>query len=121
MERVLTLWQSNHCYLFREHQEEIAKRTAGAAIAPPKALVDEDSRVESPTTSTESTASEMPPPSFIPSFGAGKGLGVAANIMSKFGYKVRICESNLYFFAKSFGSMPACPSSLDVPFLFREC
>ncbi|VDM92137.1 unnamed protein product [Litomosoides sigmodontis] len=75
--------------LNREHQEEIAKRTAGAAIAPPKTLMEEDSRVELPADSGNgSTASDMPPPSFIPSFGAGKGLGVAANIMSKFGYKV---------------------------------
>ncbi|VDO31319.1 unnamed protein product [Onchocerca flexuosa] len=73
--------------LNREHQEEIAKRTAGAAIAPPKILMEEDSKVELPTNSDGNTASEMPPPSFIPSFGAGKGLGVAANIMSKFGYK----------------------------------
>ncbi|EPB73548.1 hypothetical protein ANCCEY_07359 [Ancylostoma ceylanicum] len=31
----------------------------------------------------------MPPPAFLPSFGkaTSKGLGVAANIMSKFGYK----------------------------------
>ncbi|KAK6049975.1 g-patch domain protein [Cooperia oncophora] len=31
----------------------------------------------------------MPPPTFLPSFGkaTSKGLGVAANIMSKFGYK----------------------------------
>lgn len=76
-------------FFFREHQEEIAKRTAGAAIAPPKNLMEEDSKVEPPTsTDAGGTASEMPPPSFIPSFGAGKGLGVAANIMSKFGYKV---------------------------------
>ncbi|EFO25312.1 G-patch domain-containing protein [Loa loa] len=74
--------------LNREHQEEIAKRTAGAAIAPPKILMEEDSRVEPPASpDAGTTASEMPPPSFIPSFGAGKGLGVAANIMSKFGYK----------------------------------
>lgn len=74
---------------FREHQEEIAKRTAGAAIAPPKILMEEDSKVEPPAgPDAGSTTSEMPPPSFIPSFGAGKGLGVAANIMSKFGYKV---------------------------------
>uniref|UniRef100_A0A0R3S508 Splicing factor 45 n=1 Tax=Elaeophora elaphi TaxID=1147741 RepID=A0A0R3S508_9BILA len=71
-----------------EHQEEIAKRTAGAAIAPPKILMEEDSKVELPTgLDASSTTSEMPPPSFIPSFGAGKGLGVAANIMTKFGYK----------------------------------
>ncbi|VDM67711.1 unnamed protein product [Strongylus vulgaris] len=31
----------------------------------------------------------MPPPTFLPTFGkaTSKGLGVAANIMSKFGYK----------------------------------
>ncbi|KAM3725853.1 Splicing factor [Dirofilaria immitis] len=74
--------------LNREHQEEIAKRTSGAAIAPPKTLMEEDSKVEPPASpDIGNTASEMPPPSFIPSFGAGKGLGVAANIMSKFGYK----------------------------------
>uniref|UniRef100_A0A1I7XDG1 RING-type E3 ubiquitin transferase (cysteine targeting) n=1 Tax=Heterorhabditis bacteriophora TaxID=37862 RepID=A0A1I7XDG1_HETBA len=38
---------------------------------------------------SDSTPATMPPPSFLPSFGKAttKGLGVAANIMSKFGYK----------------------------------
>ncbi|VDO19694.1 unnamed protein product [Heligmosomoides polygyrus] len=38
---------------------------------------------------SNSPSSSMPPPAFLPSFGkaTSKGLGVAANIMSKFGYK----------------------------------
>ncbi|VDM44576.1 unnamed protein product [Toxocara canis] len=72
--------------LHREHQEELAKRSAGAAIAPPQALMEADSKVE-PDVPTSSENNEMPPPSFVPSFGIGKGLGVAANIMTKFGYK----------------------------------
>uniref|UniRef100_A0A0N5AQ69 Splicing factor 45 n=1 Tax=Syphacia muris TaxID=451379 RepID=A0A0N5AQ69_9BILA len=72
--------------LHKEHMEEEAKRKAGAAIAPPQALVEADSFVEPPSLSSE--GEDMPPPSFTPSFGgAGKGLGVAANIMTKFGYK----------------------------------
>lgn len=71
--------------LHKEHMEEEAKRKAGAAIAPPQALVEADSFVEPPVSSE---GGDMPPPSFTPSFGgAGKGLGVAANIMTKFGYK----------------------------------
>uniref|UniRef100_F1L5L4 Splicing factor 45 n=1 Tax=Ascaris suum TaxID=6253 RepID=F1L5L4_ASCSU len=73
--------------LHREHQEELAKRSAGAAIAPPQALMEADSRVEPDVSSSSSSTKEMPPPSFVPSFGIGKGLGVAANIMTKFGYK----------------------------------
>uniref|UniRef100_A0A914XPP8 Peroxisome biogenesis factor 2 n=1 Tax=Plectus sambesii TaxID=2011161 RepID=A0A914XPP8_9BILA len=62
-----------------EAAREAHKRTAGAAIAPPQALIEADSRqLEQPSAV----------PSFIPSFGSGsKGLGVAANIMSKMGYK----------------------------------
>ncbi|VDN53615.1 unnamed protein product [Dracunculus medinensis] len=72
--------------LSREHQEEVAKRSAGAAIAPPQILMEEDSKIK--PLSPPNVVNEMPPPSFIPSFGgAGKGLGVAANIMTKFGYK----------------------------------
>ncbi|VDN28937.1 unnamed protein product [Gongylonema pulchrum] len=76
--------------LNREHQEEIAKREAGAAVAPPKNLMEEDEKVDPSAVAAPGSSenSEMlPPPAFIPSFGAGKGLGVAANIMSKFGYK----------------------------------
>lgn len=73
--------------ILREHQEEVAKRSAGAAIAPPQILMEEDSKIK--PLSPPNVVNEMPPPSFIPSFGgAGKGLGVAANIMTKFGYKV---------------------------------
>lgn len=69
--------------------EEEAKRKAGAAIAPPQALVEADSFVEPLPVVSDNTG--MPPPSFTPSFGgAGKGLGVAANIMTKLGYKVRL-------------------------------
>ncbi|MFH4977893.1 hypothetical protein AB6A40_004602 [Gnathostoma spinigerum] len=74
--------------LHREHLEETAKRTSGAAIAPPQALMEADSHIESQALQPPPSSTAMPPPSFIPSFGgAGKGLGVAANIMSKFGYK----------------------------------
>lgn len=71
--------------LSREHQEEIAKRTVGAAIAPPQALVEEDTKLEAAPPAER--ALQMLPPSFMPLMGVGKGLGVAANIMSKFGYK----------------------------------
>ncbi|VDN35602.1 unnamed protein product [Cylicostephanus goldi] len=39
--------------------------------------------------SSPPSSASMPPPAFLPSFGkaTSKGLGVAANIMSKFGYK----------------------------------
>ncbi|EYC27668.1 hypothetical protein Y032_0008g12 [Ancylostoma ceylanicum] len=39
--------------------------------------------------SSPPSSTTMPPPAFLPSFGkaTSKGLGVAANIMSKFGYK----------------------------------
>uniref|UniRef100_A0A915B5W0 Splicing factor 45 n=1 Tax=Parascaris univalens TaxID=6257 RepID=A0A915B5W0_PARUN len=73
--------------LHREHQEELAKRSVGAAIAPPQALMEEDSRVEPDISVSSPSTKDMPPPSFVPSFGIGKGLGVAANIMTKFGYK----------------------------------
>ncbi|KAJ1352269.1 hypothetical protein KIN20_008568 [Parelaphostrongylus tenuis] len=72
--------------LSRDHKEEERKRQKGAAIAPPQALLEPGSP---PKETNPSTASSMPPPAFLPSFGkaTSKGLGVAANIMSKFGYK----------------------------------
>ncbi|KAK0416904.1 hypothetical protein QR680_012744 [Steinernema hermaphroditum] len=76
----------------REHEEEEAKRRKGAAIAPPTALLEDTTpQAEVPQdapTSSSTAASLMPPPSFTPSFGSGsKGLGVAASIMSRMGYK----------------------------------
>lgn len=71
--------------LSRDHKEEAKKRQKGAAIAPPQALLEPSS----PPKESNSPSSSMPPPAFLPSFGkaTSKGLGVAANIMSKFGYK----------------------------------
>ncbi|TKR77729.1 hypothetical protein L596_018647 [Steinernema carpocapsae] len=74
----------------REHEEEEMKRKKGAAIAPPTALLEESppAPAEEPQVASTSASDLMPPPSFIPSFGSGsKGLGVAANIMTKMGYK----------------------------------
>ncbi|CAI4228075.1 unnamed protein product [Auanema sp. JU1783] len=70
--------------LAKEHKEEAKKREKGAAIAPPTALLE-----------TSSVESSSPPHSFtnpatiLAPFGKGtsRGLGVAANIMSKYGYK----------------------------------
>uniref|UniRef100_A0A1I7Y1T0 Splicing factor 45 n=1 Tax=Steinernema glaseri TaxID=37863 RepID=A0A1I7Y1T0_9BILA len=71
----------------REHEEEEAKRRKGAAIAPPTALLVE-STPRPEENAPEPSSSAMPPPSFVPSFGVrSKGLGVAANIMSRMGYK----------------------------------
>ncbi|KAK6747607.1 hypothetical protein RB195_000664 [Necator americanus] len=74
--------------LSRDHKEEAKKRMKGAAIAPPQALL-EPSSPPPKESSPPSSAAGMPPPAFLPSFGkaTSKGLGVAANIMSKFGYK----------------------------------
>lgn len=65
--------------LSKQHEEEQAKRRAGAAIAPPQALLE-----EAPTTSTQNENFESPA-----QFGkaGSRGLGVAANIMQKLGYK----------------------------------
>ncbi|KAI6227524.1 Splicing factor 45 [Aphelenchoides fujianensis] len=63
--------------LEREHAEEAAKRKAGAAIAPPTDLLEQDSVVLEPSTS-------QPPP---PSAPLPRGQ-VAANIMSRMGFKV---------------------------------
>uniref|UniRef100_A0A158PA09 Splicing factor 45 n=1 Tax=Angiostrongylus cantonensis TaxID=6313 RepID=A0A158PA09_ANGCA len=74
--------------LSRDHKEEERKRQKGAAIAPPQALL-EPVIVNARYEVNSSTSGSMPPPAFLPSFGkaTSKGLGVAANIMSKFGYK----------------------------------
>ncbi|VDK54055.1 unnamed protein product, partial [Anisakis simplex] len=83
---LLFIWNDQ---IFREHQEELSKRSSGAAIAPPQALMESDNRLE-PEVSMSSTSGEsgdMHPPVFMPPFGVGKGMGVAANIMTKFGYK----------------------------------
>ncbi|KAK5967189.1 G-patch domain protein [Trichostrongylus colubriformis] len=71
--------------LSRDHKEEARKRQKGAAIAPPQALLEPPS----PPKESNPPSNSMPPPAFLPSFGkaTSKGLGVAANIMSKFGYK----------------------------------
>ncbi|CAJ0604093.1 unnamed protein product [Cylicocyclus nassatus] len=73
--------------LARDHKEEAKKRLKGAAIAPPQALLEPSS--SPPKESSPPSSVSMPPPAFLPSFGkaTSKGLGVAANIMSKFGYK----------------------------------
>ncbi|KHJ83526.1 g-patch domain protein [Oesophagostomum dentatum] len=73
--------------LSRDHKEEAKKRVKGAAIAPPQALLEQPS--SPPKQSSPPSSTSMPPPAFLPSFGkaTSKGLGVAANIMSKFGYK----------------------------------
>ncbi|KAI6230593.1 Splicing factor 45 [Aphelenchoides fujianensis] len=63
--------------LEREHAEEAAKRKAGAAIAPPTFLLEQDSVVLEPSTS-------QPPPPTAP---LPRGQ-VAANIMSRMGFKV---------------------------------
>ncbi|KAI6223108.1 Splicing factor 45 [Aphelenchoides fujianensis] len=63
--------------LAREHAEEAAKRKAGAAIAPPTDLLEQDSVVLEPSTS-------QPPPPTAP---LPRGQ-VAANIMSRMGFKV---------------------------------
>ena len=76
--------------LHKEHLEEEAKRKSGACFAPPLSLIETDSKVE--------VKQEIPPPvapvkpvtpAFIPSnlVGSGRGLGIAASIMSKMGYK----------------------------------
>uniref|UniRef100_A0A0N4XJ59 Splicing factor 45 n=1 Tax=Nippostrongylus brasiliensis TaxID=27835 RepID=A0A0N4XJ59_NIPBR len=74
--------------LSRDHKEEAKKRQKGAAIAPPQALLEAPPQ-SSPPREANSPPNSMPPPTFLPSFGkaTSKGLGVAANIMSKFGYK----------------------------------
>ncbi|CAB3406128.1 unnamed protein product [Caenorhabditis bovis] len=74
--------------LAREQKEEDKKRSKGAAIAPPTALLDPE-----PPTTSESKSDEdrtaMPPPTFLPAFGksVSRGLGIAANIMKKQGYR----------------------------------
>ncbi|PAV76142.1 hypothetical protein WR25_23442 [Diploscapter pachys] len=71
--------------LAKEHEEEEKKREKGAAIAPPQALID-----DSPPPQTENTRPASFTPSFLPpafTKNATRGLGVAANIMSKYGYK----------------------------------
>uniref|UniRef100_A0A8R1HUC0 Splicing factor 45 n=1 Tax=Caenorhabditis japonica TaxID=281687 RepID=A0A8R1HUC0_CAEJA len=77
--------------LAREHEEEDKKRSMGAAIAPPT-FMDSPPKQEEPEekpSSSSSTSSYMPPPSFLPAFGkaTSRGLGIAANIMKKHGYK----------------------------------
>ncbi|VDO62754.1 unnamed protein product [Haemonchus placei] len=74
--------------LSRDHREEARKRQKGAAIAPPQALLEPPSPPKE-SSSPSNPSNPMPPPAFLPSFGkaTSKGLGVAANIMSKFGYK----------------------------------
>ncbi|CAD6192918.1 unnamed protein product [Caenorhabditis auriculariae] len=69
--------------LAKEHKEEESKRGRGAAIAPPTALLEPEPVFEEPKPVS------MPPPKFLPAFGkaTSKGLGIAANIMSKYGYK----------------------------------
>ncbi|KAK6014972.1 g-patch domain protein [Ostertagia ostertagi] len=89
--------------LSRDHKEEARKRQKGAAIAPPQALLEPPSPPKVRFFQFQSLLlfhsnffrsrihppNSMPPPAFLPSFGkaTSKGLGVAANIMSKFGYK----------------------------------
>ncbi|CAJ0959317.1 unnamed protein product, partial [Mesorhabditis belari] len=69
----------------REYKEEEKKRGKGAAIAPPT-MLQEESKPEVPATTSSTTVFKAP--AFTPSFGGkSKGLGVAANIMSKMGYK----------------------------------
>jgi len=70
--------------LARDHAEEEAKRRSGAAIAPPKQLIEQDVVVAGPII-PPTPVTFTPPVQFGKN--AGRGLGVAANIMSKFGYK----------------------------------
>ncbi|CAI2351890.1 unnamed protein product [Caenorhabditis sp. 36 PRJEB53466] len=74
--------------LAREHEEEDKKRSKGAAIAPPTMLI-EDEIPPAPQTDEPTQSVLMPPPSFLPAFGkaTSRGLGIAANIMKKHGYK----------------------------------
>ncbi|KAH7729604.1 G-patch domain-containing protein [Aphelenchoides avenae] len=67
--------------LHQQHVEEEAKRKAGAAIAPPQALLEQDTNNDSPP--APEPKFEMPKQ--FPS--ASRGLGVAAKIMSSMGYR----------------------------------
>lgn len=75
--------------LAREHEEEDKKRTKGAAIAPPTMLLDEPMPELKEKDESKPISSFMPPPSFLPAFGkaTSRGLGIAANIMKKHGYR----------------------------------
>uniref|UniRef100_A0A1I7TZC0 Splicing factor 45 n=1 Tax=Caenorhabditis tropicalis TaxID=1561998 RepID=A0A1I7TZC0_9PELO len=78
--------------LQREHEEEDKKRSMGAAIAPPTMLIEPEPEIikENGDSKDEKPQSSfMPPPSFLPAFGkaTSRGLGVAANIMKKHGYR----------------------------------
>ncbi|EGT58250.1 hypothetical protein CAEBREN_28335 [Caenorhabditis brenneri] len=76
--------------LQREHEEEDKKRSMGAAIAPPTMLIEPEPVINTQDSSEEKPQSSyMPPPSFLPAFGkaTSRGLGVAANIMKKHGYR----------------------------------
>ncbi|KAI1724926.1 g-patch domain-containing protein [Ditylenchus destructor] len=65
--------------LQKQHEEEESKRRSGAAIAPPQVLIEQDKASEEIAQSSK----------VLPQFGKGtsRGLGVAANIMSKMGYR----------------------------------
>lgn len=75
----------------REHEEEDKKRSKGAAIAPPTMLIEPEPEVVKNDESQDDKpqSSYMPPPSFLPAFGksTSRGLGIAANIMKKHGYR----------------------------------
>lgn len=78
--------------LQREHEEEDKKRSKGAAIAPPTMLMEPEPEVIKNTNENQDEkphSSFMPPPSFLPAFGkaTSRGLGIAANIMKRHGYK----------------------------------
>ncbi|KAI1715466.1 g-patch domain-containing protein [Ditylenchus destructor] len=69
--------------LQKQHEEEEIKRRSGAAIAPPQVLIEQDKASEETPQSSKVTYE------VLPQFGKGtsRGLGVAANIMSKMGYR----------------------------------
>ncbi|CAJ0568141.1 unnamed protein product, partial [Mesorhabditis spiculigera] len=74
--------------LAREHVEEEKKRAKYAAFAPPTIYQDEPKIKEEEPEPTSSNAPTFTAPAIKPGFGGkSRGLGVAANIMSKMGYK----------------------------------
>ncbi|EFO93665.1 hypothetical protein CRE_12801 [Caenorhabditis remanei] len=77
--------------LQREHEEEDKKRSKGAAIAPPTMLIEPEPEVIKINDEVQEDKPQpsFKPPSFLPAFGkaTSRGLGIAANIMKKHGYR----------------------------------
>ncbi|EFP04677.1 hypothetical protein CRE_09879 [Caenorhabditis remanei] len=77
--------------LQREHEEEDKKRSKGAAIAPPTMLIEPEPEVVKINDEVQEDKPQpsFKPPSFLPAFGkaTSRGLGIAANIMKKHGYR----------------------------------